>query len=127
MLTINGLLFLLNSFVFTFVALSISLLISNFINSRNAMSAAANVISLGSCFISGVFVPQEYLGDTVLSIAKFNPTYWYVKANDEIAVLVNYNKENLMPIFISMLIVLGFAIAIYALTLVIIKQKRLSS
>ena len=127
MLTINGLLFLLNSFVFTFVALSISLLISNFINSRNAMSAAANVISLGSCFISGVFVPQEYLGDTVLSIAKFNPTYWYVKANDEIAVLVNYNKENLMPIFISMLIVFGFAIAIYALTLVIIKQKRLSS
>ena len=91
------------------------------------MSAAANVISLGCCFISGVFVPQEYLGDTVLSIAKFNPTYWYVKANDEISVLVNYNKENLMPIFISMLIVFGFAIAIYALTLVIIKQKRLSS
>lgn len=127
MFTANGALFLLNSFVFTISALSISFLIGNIINSKNAMSAASNVVSLGYCFISGVFVPQQYLGKTVLSIASFNPTYWYVKANNEISALVNFSKENLMPIFMSMAIILCFAIAIFAITLVIIKQKRLSN
>ena len=127
MFTINGLLSLLNSFVFTLAALSISILISNLVTSRNALSAVVNVIALGSCFISGVFVPQQYLGDTVLSIAKFNPTYWYVKANDDIAILVNYSNENMRPIFMSMIIVIGFALAVYAVTLVVIKQKRLSN
>ena len=127
MFTINGLLSLLNSFVFTLAALSISILISNLVTSRNALSAVVNVIALGSCFISGVFVPQQYLGDTVLSIAKFNPTYWYVKANDDIAILVNYSNENMRPIFMSMIIVLGFALAVYAVTLVVLKQKRLSN
>ena len=127
MFTINGLLSLLNSFVFTLAALSISILISNLVTSRNALSAVVNVIALGSFFISGVFVPQQYLGDTVLSIAKFNPTYWYVKANDDIAILVNYSNENMRPIFMSMIIVLGFALAVYAVTLVVIKQKRLSN
>lgn len=127
MFTINGLLSLLNSFVFTLAALSISILISNLVTSRNALSAVVNVIALGSCFISGVFVPQQYLGDTVLSIAKFNPTYWYLKANDDIAILVNYSNENMRPIFMSMIIVLGFALAVYAVTLVVIKQKRLSN
>ena len=127
MFTINGLLSLLNSFVFTLAALSISILISNLVTSRNALSAVVNVIALGSCFISGVFVPQQYLGDTVLSIAKFNPTHWYVKANDDIAILVNYSNENMRPIFMSMIIVLGFALAVYAVTLVVIKQKRLSN
>lgn len=127
MFTINGLLFLLNSFVFSIAVLSISLLIGNLINSKNAMSAAANVVSLGSCFISGVFVPQAYLGESVINIARFNPTYWYVKANNEISLLVNYSNENLTPIFMSMLVVCGFALAILAVTLVVIKQRRLSN
>ncbi|MGL5693399.1 MAG: ABC transporter permease [Peptostreptococcaceae bacterium] len=127
MFSFNGLLFLLNSLIFTMAALSISLLIGNLVNSKNAMSAAANVVSLGSCFISGVLVPQNYLSDTVISIAKFNPTYWYVKANNDISVLVNYSNENMTPIFMSMLIVLGFSLAILAVTLVVMKQKRLKN
>lgn len=127
MFTINGALFLLNSFVFTLSALSISLLASSFITNQNAMSAAANIITLGTCFISGVFVSQNFLGKTVLSIAKFNPVYWYIKANDSISTLVNYNSENIMPIFINILIVFAFAIAIYSVTLLITKKKRLDN
>lgn len=127
MLTMTGALFLLNSFIFTIAALSIGFLISNLVSSRNAMSAAANVVSLGCCFLSGVFVPQELLGDTVLKIASFNPTFWYVKANNSISTLVNFNKETLTPIIWSMLIMLGFAIAILSITLVIIKKKSVNS
>jgi len=49
------------------------------------MSAAANVFSLGSCFISGVFVPQDLMSNTVLKIASFTPNYWFVKANNSIS------------------------------------------
>lgn len=127
MFTASGLLFILNSFVFTFAVLSISYLIGNVIKSRNAMSAAANVVALGGSFISGVFVPQAFLGKTVLQIASFTPSYWFVKANNSIASLVNFNIENLAPIFVNMLIVMGFAVAILSITLVVIKQKTLSN
>jgi ABC-2 type transport system permease protein len=127
MFSAKGLLFLLNSFIFTFAALSISFLLGNIINSKGAMSAAANAVSLGTCFISGVFVPQAFLGKTVLKIASFTPNYWYVKSNNAIATMANFNMENLTPIFLNMLIILGFAVAILTITLVLIKHKRISS
>ena len=127
MFTTKGLLFLLNSFVFTFAALSISYLIGNIIKSKSAMSAVSNLVAIGTCFISGVFVPQFLLGKTVLKIASFTPSYWYVKSNNSIANLVNLNMENLMPIYFNMLIILGFAVAIFAVTLVVTKQKRMSN
>ena len=125
MFTAKGMLFLLNSFIFALVALSISFLIGNIIKSKGAMSAAANVVSLGTCFISGVFVPQALLGKTVLTIASFTPNYWYVRSNNIIVNLVNFNMENLTPIFLNMLIMLGFAAAMLSVTLVVIKQKRM--
>lgn len=127
MFTSRGLLFLLNSLVFTLAALSISYLIGNIIKSKGAMSAATNVVALGSCFISGVFVPQALLGKTVLTIASFTPNYWYVKSNNRIADMVNFSLNNLAPIFLNMLIMIGFAIAVISVTLVIIKQKRMSN
>lgn len=127
MFTVKGLLLLLNSFVFTFAVLCISYLLGNVIKSKGAMSAAANVVALGTSFISGVFVPQALLGNTVLKIASFTPNYWYVKSNNSIGDMVNFNMENLTPIFINMLIVIGFAVAVLSVTLVIIKQKRMSS
>lgn len=127
MLTINGALMLANSFTFVVAALSISFLIANLLKSRNALSAAANVVTLGSCFISGVFVPQELLGDKVLTIASFTPTYWFVRNNSAIAGLIGRSYEDVLPILLNMLIILGFAAASLAISLVIIKQRRVSA
>lgn len=124
MFTTNGLLLLLNSFVFTLAALSISYLIGNLVKSRGAMSAVANVFALGTSFLSGVFVPQELLGPNVLMIASFTPTYWYVKANNEIAAAANFNTDTLQSIFTSMVLVLAFGVAVLGVTLVLIKQRR---
>jgi ABC-2 type transport system permease protein len=126
MLTFKGYLFMLNALVFTLAALSISYLISNLITNRNAMSAVANVVGLGTCFISGVFVPQELLGETVLKLASFTPNYWYVKSNHIIADLIYFDFNNLRPIFINMFIIIGFASAVLAVNLAIIKQKRIN-
>lgn len=126
MFTAKGMLFLLNSLIFTIAALSIAYLTGNIVKSKKVMSAVANVVVLGTCFISGVFVPQELLGKSVLAIASFTPNYWYVKSNNSIASMVNVNMENLTPIFLNMLIMVGFAAALLAITLVVIKQKSVS-
>lgn len=127
MFTGKGLLLLLNSFIFTFTVLSISYLIGNVIKSKGAMSAAANVVALGTSFISGVFVPQALLGKTVLKIASFTPNFWYVKSNNSIVSLANFNMKNLTPIFLNMLVLIGFAAALLSITVLLTKQQRMSN
>jgi ABC-2 type transport system permease protein len=127
MLSYNGLLVCINALIFTIAALSISYLVGLLLKSRNAQSAAANVLSLGLCFLSGVFVPQELLGEKALAIASFNPVYWYVRANNAVGTLSNFSFNNLSPIFTYMLIELGFAIAIFSIALVVGKQKKLTN
>jgi ABC-2 type transport system permease protein len=78
----NGLLCLLNSFVFALFATALTLLISVFPLNSNALNMVANVIGLGMSFLCGIFVPQYYLGDNVLKIARFLPAYWYVRSNN---------------------------------------------
>ena len=124
---LNSVLMYVNLLCFSFVCLSLSFLIGNLINSRYARQAIANVLALGLCFISGVFVPQQLLGKTVNYIASFTPTYWYVKAVNDIEKLVVINATNVTPIINSMLIQLGFVVALLTVALAIAKQKRVSN
>jgi ABC-2 type transport system permease protein len=95
--------------------------------SRNVQNGVTNVISLGLSFFSGIFVPLDQMTDSVLSVARFTPTYWYVKNTDDIASLSSFTSASLSPIFISMLIQLGFAVAFLGVALVIAKQKQTKS
>ena len=124
---LNSVLLYLNFLCLTFVCLSLSFLIGNLIGSRDVQQAIANVLSLGLCFISGVFVPQQLLGQTINFIASFTPTYWYVKAVNDIGKLVVVNTANVLPIVNSMLIQVGFVIAVLTVALAIARQKRVSA
>ena len=127
MMSYNGLLLCINALVFTIAALSISYLVGLLIKNRDVQPAIANVLALGFSFISGVFVPQEFLSDKALTIASFTPTYWYVKANNTIGTLSNFSFDNLSKVFTYMLIELGFAMAIFSVALVVSKQKRVTN
>lgn len=116
----------LNALAFTIVGLAIGFLAGKFIKSHNVQAAVTNVISLGICFISGVFVNQELLGKTVLSIASFTPGYWYVKAVNDIRNMTAFNAQSIAPVIYSMLIQLGFALALIVIAMVVTKQKRMS-
>ncbi len=122
----NMIYFLLNSLAFTFSSAGLSFLISNSINSKDAVMAACTVVTLGISFISGVFVPQELLGDVTLKIAAVTPTYWYVKANNQIGALSNFNFEKLLPSFYCMIIQICFGILFFALAQIITKRKRVT-
>ncbi|OPX42391.1 ABC-2 family transporter protein [Ruminiclostridium hungatei] len=125
MFNLNSVYFCINSLVLTITILSMSFLIGVLIKSRNAQSGISNVVSLGMCFLTGVFVPQEMLSENVLAIAKFLPTYWYIRANKAIGALTNFNMENIGPVVSYMLIELGFAVALISVTLVLSKRKQL--
>ena len=123
-LNLNTLYFVINSLVFAVCGTGISFLIGNLVKSHNAIPAVNNVVTLGLCFISGVFVPMKLIADSVLRIASFTPTYWFVKANNQIAKLTQFDFANLEPIFTSMLIQLGFALAFFAAAVVANKKRR---
>ncbi|MPW25727.1 ABC transporter permease [Alkalibaculum sp. M08DMB] len=120
---ITSLLLILNVISFTTCALSIAYLVGSLVKSRGSTDMIANVIGLGMSFIGGVFVPIEFLGETVIQVSKFTPAYWYTTANGAIANLTNFTWNNLSSIFSHMLIQLGFTIAIFAVALVINKNK----
>ncbi|NLN06577.1 MAG: ABC transporter permease [Firmicutes bacterium] len=117
--------FLINSLVFAVCSACLSFLIGNLVTNAKAIPAISNVVTLGLSFLSGVFVPAELLGSSVLKIAGFTPTYWFVAANNHIAGLKQFTLTTLQPVFTGMLMQGGFALAFLALALVAAKKRRL--
>lgn len=124
MFTFKGALYMLNSFALSLAAISIAFFIGSITKNRGVLSAATTAIPLGFSFIGGAFVPQQFISDTVLRIASFTPTYWYVLTNDSIATMSHFSWEKVMPLVVNMLIILGFAVAFLTITLVVLKQRR---
>ncbi len=124
MLTWSGFWLALNAFAFMLVGLCLSFLIGYALKSRNAQAAVANVLTLGMSFISGVFVPQAFLGRSVLAIARFTPVYWFVRANVAIGVLDTFNWAHLGDIRLAILVQLGFAGVFLAVATVLVYRRR---
>lgn len=124
MMSIVGILYMLNSLVLTIFILSFSFFVTTLTSKREVISGISNCVGLGFSFISGAFVPQELLGDFVLSIAKFTPSYYFIKNNNLFTTLFNYSNHNLQPILINMIVILGFAVLFYVLTQIIARRKR---
>jgi len=116
--------YILNSLVFTACAAGLAYLIGNLTRSEEVVNAVANIVALGSSFIGGVFVPQELLGESVLKIASFTPTYWYVRANGTIAALTDFNLQTLAGYFAALAVQAGFALAFVIIALVIVKRRQ---
>lgn len=125
LLTQAGMLTVLNGLIFTILSLSLCFLISNIANYRT-VSGISTVLSLLMCFTGGVFVPQQYLSESVKNVAVINPAFWYVKANNTLGNISTFNLDNLKPVIFSFVVQICFAIAFLAISLVIIKQKRTS-
>ena len=76
--TVQGGLHCLNLLAFLMVALGIVFLVGQVMKKAETVSMVSNVIALGMSFLSGVFVPIEFLGDGIIKIAHFLPAYWYI-------------------------------------------------
>lgn len=124
MYTPRGLIYILNSFLFTICATSLAFLLGTVIKNRGAIDGVVNVIALGSSFLCGVFAPIEMIPDYVLKIAHVLPSYYYVRNNEAVKTLEVMNYENLKPILLNGIIILCFALLFIILTNIISKKKQ---
>lgn len=124
MLSIRGLLFMLNSLLFSICSLTIAILISTAVNNKDAISGIVNVVALGSSFLCGAFVPTSFLPDFVLKIAHLLPSYWYINTNDTLAVCENFDFSNLYGVFFNMVILIIFSLVFIIINNVVSRNKQ---
>ena len=110
----------LNSFIYTLVAGSITVFLSAFVNNMDIINFINQAVSLGMSFMCGVFVEQELLGAGVLSAARFMPAFWYIKANMMLDGTETFDSTKLMQ---YMLIEAAFAVVMALLTIVVSKAR----
>lgn len=120
----QGIIYLINSFIFTMCATTIALFIGNLVSNKNAINGIVNVIALGSSFLCGAFVPMEWLPDGVLKIAHILPSYYYISSNESLKTLEVFNLETMQPIITNMIVILGFSIIFIILTNIVSKRKQ---
>ena len=124
MFSLRGLISIINSLIFTFCALTLSILISSLTNNKNAISGIVNVIALGSAFLCGAFVPAEYLPSSVLNFAHILPAYYYINSNDLLKNIDVINISSMHPIIINTIIIIMFSILFIILNNVVTRKKR---
>lgn len=126
-LNTKGLLYILNSLVFSLSALTFALLISTLVKNKDAIGEIVNVVALGSAFLCGAFLPVEYLGSNVLKLAHIFPAYYYINTNNKIMSAEIIDKTLLTNILPNTLTLILFMILFIIINNLITKQKRSNS
>lgn len=124
MFTSHGIIYIINSFIFTMCAVTIAFLLGTLIANKNAVNGIVNVIALGSSFLCGAFVPVEMLPDTILKVAHILPSYWFIKTNEEIKTLEILDFETLKPIIMNMGMIVIFSILFVIITNILSSRRR---
>ena len=123
-LNINGILYSLNMFIFFIVSFTMSILISNLVKSKGAISGVVNVISLGSAFLCGAFIPVKYMPSFALKIAHIFPTFYFIDNNEYIASLQNFDKVSYEFVLKNFIIMIVFIIFFLILNTLVTRFKR---
>lgn len=123
-ISMNGLWYVINSFVFSLCSLCIGFLIGNITQNKGAISGIVNVVSLGSSFLCGCFVPFEFMPDYVIKIAHIFPTYYFVINNEALKVMDNFSLSSVSPLILNMGIVLIFGVCFVIITNYVSKKKQ---
>ena len=123
-LTINGILYGLNMFIFFIVSFTMAILISNLVKSKGAISGVVNVISLGSAFLCGAFIPVKYMPSFALKIAHIFPTFYFIDNNEYIASLQNFDKASYDFVLKNFIIMIVFIIFFLILNTLVTRFKR---
>ncbi len=123
MFSTSGIIYIINSILFTLCSVSIAFLISNLINNKEAINGIVNVVALGSSFLCGAFVPVEFLPDSVLRIAHILPSYWYINTNEMLEKIDIIKLDTIKDIIFNMSILVLFTIIFIIISNIVTKRK----
>lgn len=126
MFSINGALFIANAAAMSIFAVAFAFLLTNLLKNNNAILAVVNVVSIGSCFLCGVFVPAEWMPQFVQNLGRILPSFYYVENNKFISEIETLDFETLKPILINALIILGATLLVVVINNLVTRKKRQS-
>ena len=124
MISLRGILYFVNTFMFVMPTLSFGILISTLVNNKDSIGGIVNVVGLGSAFLCGAFIPTEYLPKIVLSIAHVFPAYYFIDSNNLLSSMEIINFSNLIPVFINYFILIIFMLIFIVVNNYVLKKKR---
>lgn len=116
--------FAINILAMLVLSLSLGFFAGTAARSRDAINGITNVIGLSFCFMGGIFVPMELFSKSVDKVARWFPTYWYVKLNNEVGALKEVTPEFVKDFWLETGIILCYGLLFFAITLIIIGRKR---
>ena len=112
---------------FMLFAVSLGFLLGQISPGQNVASAVANIGGLAMSFLSGAWVPIEWLPDAVVQASKFTPGYWAAQAISGAYTATSMSADVIRPLLVDCGICALFAVAIFAVTMAVGRARARSS
>ena len=109
------------------VAVSLGFLLGQVGLGHNAASAVANIGGLAMSFLSGAWVPTEWLPDAVVQASKFTPGYWAAQAISGAYTADSMSATVIRPLLVDCGICTLFAVAVFAVAMAVGRTRARSS
>ena len=103
---------------------SLSYLIGLFVKNSNMLSGIANILSLGMCFLCGVFVPMNIMDRNVLKVSQFLPVYWYENVNETLGSYSHLTGEAAVSVWKGIGLEAMFAVVFVCMILAVTRYQR---
>lgn len=124
MFTRQGMLFTINAFLFMLNTITLAYLIASIFDSVNVITALGTICSLGFAFVTGIFVPQEFLNANLLRITRIIPSYWYVRNNRLIASMTLWNLQTAKQLMMNYGVIVLMGLIFIVIAFFISRWKR---
>jgi ABC-2 type transport system permease protein len=108
-------------FCYSLFGLAFGFLIGQITSNELVMNAASNVTGLAISFLGGVWISLDLVGEPIMTIAKFTPTYYY---NEALRAGFDAAGGGFTPeMFANLGVVCLFALAVFAVSMAISRLK----
>ena len=115
--------YIINAALCMGLSLALAFFIGMIAKNASVITSITNVLSLGLCFLGGVFVPLDFLSESITKVSQLLPVYWY---EEILLILVQFpelSAANQASINRGLLIQLLYIAALFCIGLVIGRVK----
>lgn len=116
--------YFLNSWLMMLIALAFSFLVGVLVKKGEAINIIVTSISLALSFIGGVFVPLEFLDNSIKILSGFLPVYWYERSNDLLIAPTGLTGESVLQIWQGIGMLVLFLLAMLGAGMAIAKHQQ---
>ena len=96
----------------------------SFCKKQQYVSGIANILSLGMCFLCGVFVPMNIMDRNVLKVSQFLPVYWYENVNETLGSYSHLTGEAAVSVWKGIGLEVMFAVVFVCMILAVTRYQR---